>query len=160
MRARRNLNSGQLDAHSAVPTTRYPQRAGKRSIMRAANIEPKTIGLWVVALEKRSLADSIQAEAPRPAMMLQTNIGRVNKSVTCQGSRVANSSLRAVQSIIGSSDDTMSKNKAKGKISRRKNGLPTIEKKNPAIEVKNSKLPWTFQRQSLLQLFETRFNGL
>ena len=89
----------------------------------------------------------------RPAVMLQNKISTVNINVTCQGSRVANCSLRAVQSIFGSSNDTAIKNRPRGNISRRKNGLPITDKKTRVLRFKtllyfrcvdvNLNFPWS-----------------
>ena len=78
----------------------------------------------------------------RPAVMLQNKISKVNISVTCQGSRAANCSLRAVQSIFGSSHDTAIKNRPRGNISRRKNGLPMTEEKTRVLRFKTLLYLW------------------
>jgi len=78
----------------------------------------------------------------RPAEMHQNKIRKVNISETCQGSRVDNCSLRAVQSVTGSSDDTAIKNTARGNISRRKNGLPMTKKKTRVLRFKTLLIYW------------------
>ena len=72
----------------------------------------------------------------RPAVMLQEKHNNVNISATCHGSAVASWSLRAVQLIIGSSHETAIKNRPRGNISRRKNGLPISEKKTRVLRFK------------------------
>ena len=68
--------------------------------------------------------------------MHQDKIRKVNISETCQGARVDNCSLRAVQSVIGSSDDTTIRNRPRGNISRRKNDLPMTKKKTRVLRFK------------------------